>query len=410
MNFEYYIAGRVGSNRNYKNSVSAPIIKIAVAAIAVGMVVMLVAIGTGVGLQRKIKKKISAFNGHISVAKYDLNNSMTSVAPINLDQSFYPEYSNFKNVVNVQPVATKGGIVRLKDAFEGVIFKGVMEDYDWTPMKEFLVKGRLPKITNEKEGREILISQTLSNRLQLKVGDKAPTYFIKPDNRPIGRAFEVVGIYNSGLEEYDEKFILGDLANIQKINGWTPQQVGSFEVFASSMEEIDFALSEIYTQIPPELNAESIQQQFPMIFQWLELLDTNIYGIIGIILIVSIINMMTALLVLIMERTPMIGLLKSLGTSNWSIRKMFLYNAGQLIVRGLLIGNVVGLLILGIQHYLKPFTLDPETYYVSTAPISLDLWHLLAINAGTVAICVLVLVIPSYLVSRISPVKAMRFE
>lgn len=412
MNLEYYISRRIRSSKLYKNSVSAPIIKISIAAVAIGLIVMLIAIGTGVGLQRKIKEKVGAFNGHISITKYDRNNSLTSVRPLEITQQFYPDYSSYPEVKYMQPVATKGGIIRLSDGFEGIIMKGVDSAYRWEPMRKFLIEGRLPLLdyTKNNGSREIIISHMLASRLNLKVGNKAPTYFIKPNGEPVGRGFSIVGIFDSGLEEYDEKFIIGDLRIIQKINGWNPDQAGNFEVFLESIEHMDIVGEQIYNEIPTDLDAQTLEQQFPTIFQWLDLLDTNIYGIIAIILVVSIINMITALLVLILERTQMIGLLKALGSSNWSIRKIFLYSAGNIILRGIIIGNMVGLGLLAIQHFISPFTLDPETYYVNTAPVSIDLSHVLLLNAGTLLICLVVLIVPSYIVSKISPVQAMRFE
>lgn len=410
VNLEYFIAKRVQSSARYKNSVSAPIIKIAIAAIAIGIVVMLIAIATGVGLQKKIKEKVSAFNGHVSIALFDRNSSVTTVRPISINQDFYPDFKAVPQVVHIQAVATKGAMIRTATDFEGIIFKGVGIDYQWDYFKEFLIEGRLPKILKDETSKEILLSDDIARRLQLKVGDKARTYFINNDERPIARSFMISGIYDSGLEEYDTKFVLGDLRHIQKINDWTPDQIGKFEVFIDDFDNIDTVGQEIYRNSGQLLNSMTIKEQYPTIFTWLALLDSNIYGIIGIILIVGIINMITALLVLILDRTRMIGILKSLGATNWTIRKIFLYNAMSLILQGLIIGNVIGLGLLAIQYYLSPFTLDPATYYVTKAPVYISLWQVLALNLGTFILCLLVLIVPSYVISKISPVKAMRFE
>lgn len=415
MNLEYFIAKRVQSSAAYKNSVSAPIIKIAIAAIAIGVIVMLIAIATGVGLQKKIKEKVSAFNGHVSISLYDRNNSITTVKPISINQDFYPDFKSVPEVTHVQAIATLGGMIRTETDFEGIILKGVGTDYDWSYFQDFIVDGKLPEISGDMTSKEILISDDIARRLQLKVGDKAPTYFVKPNtslngNPTISRGFTVSGIYDSGLEEYDTKFIIGDIKNIQKINGWEPYQIGKFEVFIDDFDQLDEIGNEIWRQVDSQLISQTIKQQYPTIFSWLALLDSNIYGIIAIILIVGIINMITALLVLILDRTRMIGILKSLGASNWSVRKIFLYNAMSLIIQGLVIGNVIGLGLLGIQYFFSPFTLDPTTYYVTEAPVYISLWHVVALNLGTFVLCLLVLVIPSFIISKISPVKAMRFE
>ena len=410
MNLEYFIAQRVQNSTAYKNSLSAPIIKIATAAIAIGMIVMIIAVATGVGLQKKIREKVSAFNGDVTISLFDRNNSITTVRPISIEQDFYPDFKSVPEVTHVQAVATKGAMIRTETDFEGVILKGVGTDYRWESFQDFLIEGDLPDVSQEETSKDILISDDISRRLGLKVGDKAPTYFMKENEQPLGRAFTVVGIYDSGLEEYDTKFILGDIRNIQKINKWEDDEVGKFEVFITNFDQIDEIGKDIFLNVPQTLDAQTIKNQYPTIFQWLALLDGNIYGIICVILIVGIINMITALLVLILDRTNMIGVLKSLGATDWTVRKVFLYNAMNLILKGLIWGNVIGLGLVALQYFFAPLTLDPATYYVSEAPVYISGWHILALNLGTFTICLLVLIIPTYIVSRISPVKAMRFE
>lgn len=410
MNLEYFIAQRVQSSTAYKNSVSAPIIKIATAAIAIGMIVMIIAVATGVGLQKKIREKVSAFNGDVTISLYDRNNSITTIKPISIDQDFYPDFTSVPQVTHVQAIATKGAMIRTATDFEGVILKGVGTDYSWNTFKEFMVEGSIPDLLQESTSKEILISDDISRRLNLKVGDKAPTYFMKPNEEPLARAFTVSGIYDSGLAEYDTKFIIGDIRNIQKINKWKDDEVGNFEVFVNDFDQIDEIGKEIFLSVPPTLQANTIKEQYPTIFRWLALLDGNIYGIIGIILIVGIINMITALLVLILDRTGMIGLLKSLGATDWTVRKIFLYNAMSLILRGLFWGNIIGLGLVALQYFFSPLTLDSSSYYVTEAPVYISWWHIVLLNLGTFSICLLVLIMPTYVVSRISPVKAMRFE
>jgi lipoprotein-releasing system permease protein len=410
LNLEHFIAQRVQNSTAYKNSVSAPIIKIATAAIAIGMIVMIIAVATGVGLQMKIREKVSAFNGDVTISLFDRNNSITTVKPISINQDFYPDFKTVPEVFHVQAVATKGAMIRTATDFEGVILKGVGTDYRWESFKEFLIAGKLPDVSQEATSKDILISDDISRRLGLNVGNKAPTYFMKENEAPLARAFTVVGIYDSGLEEYDTKFILGDIRNIQKINKWEDDEVGKFEVFIDDFDQIDEVGKEVFLNVPQLLDAKTIKEQYPTIFQWLALLDGNIYGIIGIILIVGIINMITALLVLILDRTNMIGVLKSLGATDWTVRKVFLYNAMSLIWKGLIWGNAIGLGLVALQYFFAPLTLDPATYYVSEAPVYISWWHILLLNLGTFTICLLVLIVPTYIVSRISPVKAMRFE
>lgn len=351
MNLEYFIAQRVQNSTAYKNSVSAPIIKIATAAIAIGMIVMIIAVATGVGLQKKIRDKVSAFNGDVTISLFDRNNSVTTVRPISIHQEFYPEFKQVPEVTHIQAVATKGAMIRTATDFEGVILKGVGTDYRWDSFKEFLVEGSLPDVSQESTSKDILISDDIARRLNLEVGDKAPTYFMKTNEEPLARAFTVSGIYDSGLAEYDTKFIIGDIRNIQKINKWNEDEVGKFEVFVDDFDRIDDIGKEIFLNVPQLLDAMTIKDQYPTIFQWLALLDGNVYGIIGIILIVGIINMITALLVLILDRTGMIGLLKSLGATDWTVRKIFLYNAMNLILRGLFWGNLIGLGVVALQYF-----------------------------------------------------------
>lgn len=372
---------------------------------------MLVTVATGVGLQQRIREKISVFKGHIQIINYDNNASETTQNPISINQDFYPDFSNLKGAIHVQPFATKAGIIRTEKDFEGVILKGVSTDYDWSGIGEYLIEGKLPVFT-EKSSKDVLISKIVSDRLEILVGDKFDMYFIKDNSArlPNRRVFRVSGIYNSGFKEFDESFILGDIKHIQKLNKWTENEVGGFEVFVDDFSEINETGIDIYKQIDPMLNSLTLVELFPAIFEWLKLFDTNIAVIIGIMILVAGINMITALLVLILERTQTIGILKALGSTNWSIRKLFLYNASYLIFRGLLIGNTIGLTLLFIQKYFAVIKLNPEIYYVSSAPVSINLWHVLGLNIGTLVLCLLMLLIPSYIITKISPAKAVKFD
>ena len=410
MKLEYFIAKRLITTKNYKSSISAPIIKIAIAAIAIGMVMMIVSIATGMGLQQKIRQKVSAFNGHVIITNYDDNQSEVSVEPISLHQNFYPKFKNVEGISHIQAVATKAGIIRTEKAFEGIVFKGVGKDFQWENLQEYIIKGRIPNLKSNLNP-EVILSEYLANRLQLKVGDKFNTFFMKEEGKlPNLRNFKIVGIYNSGFQEFDATYIIGDIRHIQRINKWQKDQVGAFEVFVDDFSKIKEKGEEIYAEIPPTYNSVTIEEKYFNIFEWLKLFDFNIVVILIIMIVVATINMVVALLVLILERTQMIGILKAVGANNWSIRKIFLYNAGYLILRGLLFGNLIGIGALLIQKYFGIIKLNPENYYVTQAPVAIDIHYIVALNLGTVLVCLLVLLIPSYIITKISPVKAIRFD
>ncbi len=412
MNYEFFLAKRIIGSKTYKSSVSAPIIKIGITAIAIGIVVMLIAIATGLGLQQKVRDKIVAFNGHVIITNYDTNVSDESETPISTNQEFYPNFNQVEGVKHIQAVAKKFGVIRTETDFEGVVYKGVGREYDWNYLKEFLVEGELPNF-GELMSNEVLISSYLANRLKLKLNDTFQTVFAKEDINQIPniRAFKIVGIYNSGFQEFDKTFVIGDLKHVQRLNKWKPDEVGNFEVFIDDYSQLDEKGRAIFKITPSNLDTQTVTRKFLSIFEWIKIFDNNTYGIIGIMILVAGINMITALLVLILERTQMIGVLKALGSSNWSIRKVFLYNATYLIGLGLFWGNLIGLSLLFAQHYfgLLKFP-NPEEYYVSTIPVYISLDYILLLNIGTFVVCLLMLLVPSVIISKIAPVKAIRFE
>ena len=408
MNLEYFIAKRLISAKDYKSSISAPIIKIAISAIAIGMIMMIVSVATGIGLQQKIREKVSAFNGHIIISNYDNNQSEITLTPISKKQDFYPKFTSVTGVEHIQAIVSKAGIIRTETAFEGIIFKGVGNDYNWVNVKEYLVEGRIPVVTgNIKE--EIVISQFIANRLNLKVGDSFNTFFMKEKGYNV-RNFDIVGIFNSGFQEFDATYIIGDIRHMQRINKWTPDQIGAFEIFVDDFNAIESTGEQVYAQTASTLDSKTIIEKYSYIFEWLQLFDFNIIVILVVMILVATINMVVALLVLILERTQMIGILKALGANNWSVRKIFLYNAFYLIVRGLFWGNLVGISLLLIQQQFGIIQLPPENYYVNQAPVYLNWGYILLLNLLTVTICFLVLLIPSYIITKISPVKAIRFD
>ena len=410
MNLAYFIAKRLITSKEYKSSISAPIIKIAIIAIALGMIMMIVSVATGIGLQQKIRQKVSAFNGHIIISSYNDNQSDVSTKPISIYQKFYPKFKDVDGINHVQAVAGKGGIIRTETAFEGVIFKGIGKDYKSDNLEEYLVQGKLPNL-KANLNEEVIISEYLANRLGLKLNDNFVTYFMKEDNDGYNlRNFKIVGIYNSGFQEFDANYVIGDIRHIQRINKWKPHEVGSFEVFIDDFDQIDLKGQQVYEETSSTLDSKTIKEKFYYIFEWLKLFDFNIIVILIVMIAVSTINMVVALLVLILERTQMIGILKSLGANNWNIRKIFIYNSFYLITKGLFWGNLIGISLLLLQKYFGIIKLNPESYYVNEAPVDINIFYILLLNIGTVAICLLVLLIPSYIITKISPSKAIRFD
>lgn len=411
MNLEYFIAKRLVTAKNNKSSISEPIIKIAIVAIAIGMIMMIISVATGVGLQQKIRDKIAAFNGHIIISNYDNNQSEITLVPVSKTQNFYPKFSAVPEVNHVQAIATKAGIIRTETAFEGIILKGVGADYNWKDIKEFLVSGSLPNFSNSLN-QEVLISQFLANRLNLKVGDKFNAFFIKEDQNqlPNIRRFQIKGLFNSGFQEFDATYVIADIRHIQRMNKWNSNQIGAFEVFINDFERIQPMGEVVYQETESHLDSKTIIEKYSYIFEWLKLFDFNIIVILAVMILVATINMTVALLVLILERTKMIGMLKALGTNNWSIRKIFLYNSFYLIVRGLFWGNFIGISFLFAQQYFGIIKLNPENYYVNQAPVNIDFFHILLLNLLTITVSFLVLLVPSYIITKISPVKAIRFD
>lgn len=410
MNYELFIAKRIIAGKKYKNSVSSPIIKIAITAIALGLIIMLIAVATGTGLQYKIRDKMAGFKGHVQIVNYDTNQSDVSTIPISKEQPFYPNFNNISGIKNVQVFANKVGILRTNTDFEGIVFKGVSKDYDWSFFREYLVDGVFPDF-NQPRTKGVLLSQTITNRLSLKLNDTITATFVKTAKSkfPSNRKYIIKGIYNSGFAQFDKNMMIGDIREVQKLNKWTQNQVGGFEVVLNDFNAIDNKGVEINAAIGSILNSKTIKQSYPNIFDWIALFDNNVWFIIAIMIFIAGINMITALLVLILERVSMIGILKALGSQNMSIRKIFLYNASYLILKGLFWGNLIGLGILLIQHYFQIITLDPETYYVTTLPVFISFWTILLLNIGTLFLCFLMLIIPSYIVTKIKPSTSIKF-
>lgn len=410
LNYELFIAKRIIAGKEYKNSISSPIIKIAITAIALGVIIMMISMATGSGFQHKIRDKISGFKGHVQITNYDDNNSEVSITPIDKNQDFYPEFKTIDGIKKVQVFANKAGVIRTATDFEGVIFKGVSADYDWSFFEEYLVEGKLPDF-NQSRVRDVLLSQTLIDRLQLKLNDTINVFFIKAarNKAPSRYKLIIVGIYDTGFGQFDKSLMIGDIRQIQRLNKWSDNQIGGFEVLLDNFDDIEQKGNEIYSTIGSTLNSNTIVESYDVIFEWIELFDNNVWFIIGIMILVASINMITALLVLILERVQMVGILKALGSDNWGIRKIFLYNATYLILKGLLLGNIIGITLLLLQHYFGIITLDPASYHVSTVPVYINVFSIVMLNIGTLILCFLMLLIPSYIITKISPSKSIQF-
>lgn len=432
MNTERFLAK--GVTKSTQQNFTSVILKIAITAIALSMIVMIVTTSMIRGFKNQITDKIFGFWGHIHIYDNNISRSFEAI-PIDISDVFYEdlkslEHVSFQKQAELMGVSLEGkftesktnggirhvqtftilpGIMTTKTNMEGVFAKGVGADFDWEGMQEFLIEGERLQF-GEAASNKSIISKAVSKRLKLKLGDKFNLRFWVND-REVKRQFVVGGIYNTGLEEYDKKFILVDQYKLTQVLGWDSQQVGGVEVFVDDLDDME-AISEFmyYDIIPANLYSQTVKDKFSNIFDWLEFQDINELVILLLMIIVSIINMITALLILILERTKMIGTLKALGMRNWGIRKIFMHHASYIIIRGLLIGTVVGLLICFLQLHFGFITLDEKAYYLSVAPIEIHWPTIIIINVLTFVVTLIFLILPTYLVTRISPIKALRFD
>lgn len=371
---------------------------------------MIIAVAIVTGFQKEVRDKVIGFGSHIQITNFDSNES-PEAQPIEKNQPFYPSFNNVDGIRHVQVYATKAGIIKTKEDMEGVILKGVGSDYDWSFFKDRIIEGNIPDINDSTKSKDVIISKLMATRLKLKCNDSIRMYFIMKDQaQPKGRKLHICGIYETGLEEYDKVYVIGDIAQIQKLNKWSKTQVGGFEILIDDFNDLDKMSEYVYENIPYDLDSRNIKQINPQIFDWLNLLDLNVFIIIALMIIVSAINMVSTLLILILERTNMIGTLKALGSKNYSIQKIFLYTAAYLIGKGIIIGNFLALALCLIQKYTGLITLSQEEYFVSYVPINLNAAHILLLDAGTIVVCLLMIILPSFIISKISPVKAIRFS
>ncbi|HUH73869.1 MAG TPA: FtsX-like permease family protein [Chitinophagales bacterium] len=408
MNTSWQIAKQISGGD--KNSFSRFIVNIAIGANALSIAVMVVAICMVNGFTKEIREKVFGFWGHVQIQNFQNNNSYEET-PITENAKLIETIYSIQEVNNIAPFINKAGIIKTKTAIEGIVLKGVDERFDWNFIQKYLKEGKIPFIQKDSTSRDILISTTTSQRIGVKTGDALIVYFLpKEGGRPIGRKYQISGLYHTGLEEYDSKFALGDIQVIQNINQWEPNQYSGYEIKLKNLDKIDETKNEIYQNLPPDLNAESIKETQHNIFDWLDLLVKNEFFALILMLIVAILNMTTALMILILDRTKMIGILKALGATNAQIRKIFLYNAFIILGYGLLIGNAVGLGICWLQKTFGIIQLDESSYYFKQVPVIFDWPAVIGINALTTIITLAVLLIPTMIISRISPLKAIRYD
>ncbi len=410
MDTEYFIARRIAikSERTF----SKLIVRIAISGVMLSLAVMMLSIAIIKGFKTEIQEKVRGYVGDIRIYKLDLNNSF-ELSPFIPEATTYAALKANKDVVYYQPYATKPAIISANDEIEGINFKGVDSTYNWNYLKQHLVSGTTLDFSDpSKTGTQIMVSQFTANRLKLKVGDDFIMHFLMQDSNepPRRRPFKIIGIYSIGVDEVDKSFVLGDLNLIRRLNKWAPEEVGGIEIRVKQFNKLDQVTDKIYENLEMKLKAETVVAYFPNIFTWLSLLDVNTKVLLVLMMTVGVINMITALLIMILERTNMIGMLKAFGMTNLSIMKVFLYNAMYLVGFGLLLGNILGLGLGFIQKYTHVFRLEQGSYYLSYVPVEFHFMDVFLLNLSTLIICLVVLVLPSLLVSRISPLKAIRFK
>ena len=417
MNTELFIARRLFFGESDKTFLSHKIIRIALVAIALGLTVMIISVAVVTGFKNEIRNKVIGFGSHIQIVNFDSNNSYET-RPIPKTQAFIPKLENLPGVQKLQVFATKPGMIKTDEYIQGIVFKGVDTGYDWSFFEQNLTEGKLPAINDSVRSNEILISEQVSKLLEVVVGERVVLFFVNEDeNNPLMLQLTVCGLYKTSLDEFDNLFVLGDLQQVQRLNNWTAGQISGFEIVISDFHRIDEIEQNVRNIVldyridkDAILRTTNITREYPQIFDWLSVLDMNVWIILILMAVVAGFNMVSGLLVLILERSRMIGVLKALGSPNWSVRRIFLYLAVFLTSRGMIWGNAIGIAFIFLQKYFKILKLNPATYYVDFVPVNFSPVHLLLLNIGAITATTLMLVMPSYLVSKISPEKTIRFD
>jgi lipoprotein-releasing system permease protein len=415
MNFPYFIAEKLIKGRREGTSFSRPINIIAIIGIALGLAVMIIAVATLTGFKQQIRDKVVGFGSHIQVVNFDANYSFET-APVSIGSDFIPKIKSLPGIRHVQVFATKAGIIKTRENIQGIVLKGIGADFDWSYFKSCMVDGSVISVSDTgNTSNRVIISKKLSVMLDLQTGDSISAYFIQQPAR--SRRFVISGIYETSLEEFDKIFVFCDIRHIKRLNGWEDDQVSGLEIFIDDFDELEKMTLDIQDVIGYRLQQEeatvkvrNIREKYPQIFDWLNFQDMNVVIIIILMLIVAGFNMISGILILILEKTNMIGILKALGSEDKTIRKIFIYQAAYIIGKGLFWGNLIGIGLAFLQLKTGFISLDPSSYYLKTVPINLDILHILLLNAGTMVVIILMLLIPSQLVSRITPVKAIKYD
>ena len=407
MNFELFIARRITFSKEKEFAISRPIIRIAMIGVALGFAIMIIAVSIVTGFKNEIRDKVIGFGSHIQISNYDENNSYETQS-VNRNQSFFSLLKKDPDIKHIQIFATKAGIIKAKEEIEGVVAKGIGSDFDWSYFQSHLTEGKIFPINDSLRSDNVIISRNLAKKLSLHAGNDLIMYFIQQPPRV--RKFHVTGIYETGLEEFDNLYLFCDIAQIQKLNDWGSENVGGFEISVTDFSKLDVTAERIYNVSGSDLNVRTIKEIYPQIFDWLGLQNINAIIIISLMVIVSGMNMISALLIIILERINLIGTMKAMGCRSLSIRKIFIYLAGFLIGRGLLWGNLIGISLILIQQKFKILHLDQQSYYLSYVPVNISPVHILFLNAGTLLVCILMMIIPTVIVTRISPLSAIRYS
>jgi lipoprotein-releasing system permease protein len=406
LSFAYFIANRITFKS--KRTFSKLIVRIAIVGIMLGLGVMILTLAILRGFKQEIREKIRGFAGDIQVVKFDLNNSYEN-SPFTADNDFVKNAKTLNNISNIAPFAIKPGIIKTHTEIEGVVLKGVDKTYNWSYFKKNLVRGKVIDFGDTVKSRQqLMISEITANRLQLKIGDKIRMFFVQAPLR--WRPFTICGVFSTGIEEVDKTYVIGDLSLINRLNNWKPGEIGGYEVQIKDFETINGSANAIDNILPTHLKTYTVMENYAVIFGWLDLLDGNTFVVLTLMILVALINMISALLIMIVERTQMIGMLKAMGANNWTIQKVFLYNAFYLIGLGMLYGNLFGFGVGLFQSSTHFFKLDEASYYMNFVPIQFNWVEILLLNVGTLLVCLLVMIVPSMLVTRIEPVKAIQFK
>lgn len=414
MNLPYFIAERLIKGRREETSFSRPINVIAVIGIAMGLAVMILAVSILTGFKQQIREKVVGFGSHLQILNFDSNISYET-SPIAANQDFIPKIKQIPGIKHIEVFATKAGIIKTGEEIQGVILKGIGSDFDWSYFSSNMIDGSVFTVTDTGRTDEVIISKKISDMLKLKTGDSFAMLFIQ--DPPRQRKFTISGIYETSLEEFDMIYVFCDIRHIRRLNGWEDTQVSGFEIFIDDFDNLDAMYLAVREAVGYNISEEetnfkvsSIRTRNPQIFDWLNFQDINVIIIIFLMLVVAGFNMISGLLILILEKTNMIGVLKALGSEDRTIRKVFLYQAAYLIGKGLLWGNLIGIGLAFLQLKTGIISLDPSSYYIKTVPVNLELIHILLLNAGTMIAIIFMLLVPSQLISRITPVQAIRYD